>query len=477
MAAMLLMDDDARQALGSVRHLFIGGEALQAALVRELRSVTAATIENMYGPTETTVWSSTMTVGEQPDGVVPLGTPIANTQLYVLDQALRPVPAGQPGELFIGGDGVTRGYLKRPELTAERFLPNPFTQKGRMYRTGDLVRQARARRHPVHRPGRSSGQGARLSHRAGRDRSPPCNPPVDRRGRGGGARGRAERRAHRCVRAAQGPGDIGRGVARAREAEAARLHDAGALRHRCRNFRSRRMPRSTAHGSRGRRKSARRSERPSRLLEQPFVAPAGDAAQHIADAFKRVLGVDRVGMNDNFFNLGGHSLLAVQVHRDLKASLAPDLTITDIYRFPTVAGLAAHAGQSRRRQRAARPRGRSRGGATQCSRGSLRTPCELSTVGYFAALLDPRIAIAEAPLSGEPPDLPADEAISVAHAVPRRRLEFAMGRRLRAQGHGGSGPRQGALPSGTRPHADLAGRSGWQHHAYGRVGGRRRGAA
>jgi acyl carrier protein len=76
--------------------------------------------------------------------------------------------------------------------------------------------------------------------------------------------------------------------------------------------------------------------------EQPFVAPDGDAAQHIADAFKRVLGIERVGMNDNFFSLGGHSLLAVQVHRDLKASLASDLTITDIYRFPTVAGLAAH---------------------------------------------------------------------------------------------------------------------------------------
>ena len=127
---------------------------------------------------------------------------------------------------------------------------------------------------------------------------------------------------------------------------------------------------------------------------QPFAAPAGDAAQHIAEAFKRVLGIDHVGINDNFFSLGGHSLLAVQVHRDLKASLISDLTITDIYRFPTVAGLAAHVTQSRRRQRAAWSCGRSRGGTARCSRVSLRTACELSAVGYFAMLLDPRIAVA-----------------------------------------------------------------------------------
>ena len=156
MAAMLLMDEDTRRALKDVRHLFVGGEALQAALVRELRSMTEATIDNMYGPTETTIWSATTVVGEQPDGVVPLGTPIANTQLYVLDHARRPVPAGQPGELFIGGDGVARGYLQRPELTSERFLPNPFTAHGRMYRTGDLVRQDE--RGAIHFIGRADHQ-------------------------------------------------------------------------------------------------------------------------------------------------------------------------------------------------------------------------------------------------------------------------------------------------------------------------------
>ena len=340
MAAMLLMDDGTRQALANVRHLFVGGEALQAALVRELRSVTNATIENMYGPTETTVWSSTTTVGEQLDGVVPLGTPIANTQLYILDQALRPVPTGQPGELCIGGDGVTRGYLKQPELTAERFRPNPFTQKGRMYRTGDLVR--RDERGAMQFIGRVDHQvkvrGYRIelgeieAHLA-------THPSV------------AE--AVAVVREDE-PNDV-RIVAYVRPRgpeisdEALRAH----VREKLPDYmmpahfvplqkfpltpnakidRSR-LPRPGGVGA--------RQAKAKPVAEQAFVAPVGDAARHIADAFKRVLGCERVGMNDNFFNLGGHSLLAVQLHRDLKASLASELTITDIYRFPTVAGLIA----------------------------------------------------------------------------------------------------------------------------------------
>ena len=341
MAAMLLMDEDARQALRGVRHLFIGGEALQAGLVHELRSVTDATIENMYGPTETTVWSSTMTVGEQPDGVVPLGTPIANTQLYILDLALRPVPAGQPGELFIGGDGVARGYLKRPELTAERFLPNPFTQKGRMYRTGDLVRRDEHGAiqfigrvdHQVKVRGYRIELGEIEAHLA-------THPSI------------AE--AVVVVREDK-PNDV-RIVAYLRLNGPA-LSDEALRAHVGQKLPDHMMPAHfvplqrfpltpNAKVDRSRLPRPEDARAPRRKIDPPakqsFVAPAGDAAQHISDAFKRVLGIDRVEMNDNFFSLGGHSLLAVQVHRDLKASLASDLTITDIYRFPTVAGLAAH---------------------------------------------------------------------------------------------------------------------------------------
>ncbi|MCB1632840.1 MAG: AMP-binding protein, partial [Pseudomonadales bacterium] len=138
LARMIAMNEEARMALSRVKHLMIGGEALPGALVEEFGQITAAGIENMYGPTETTIWSTTETASPA-EGVVNVGTPIANTQVYVLDEALKPVPVGVPGELFIGGAGVTRGYWQREDLTAERFVENPF-HAGRMYRTGDLVR-------------------------------------------------------------------------------------------------------------------------------------------------------------------------------------------------------------------------------------------------------------------------------------------------------------------------------------------------
>ena len=126
-----------------------GGEALPFSLARRLAS-TCRRVWNMYGPTETTIWSSVLdasalvarTAGETaPDSAIPIGRPIANTELHVLDRSLRPVPVGVPGELYIGGDGLARGYFQRPELTAERFVVDPFsaTAGRRLYRTGDLV--------------------------------------------------------------------------------------------------------------------------------------------------------------------------------------------------------------------------------------------------------------------------------------------------------------------------------------------------
>jgi amino acid adenylation domain-containing protein len=121
--------------------ILCGGEALTSDLAQHLLQK-GATVWNMYGPTETTIWSAVCKVDTQKlsHALIPIGRPIANTQTYILDTYLQPVPVGVIGELYIGGVGVARGYLNRPELTAERFIANPFLPSSRFYKTGDLVR-------------------------------------------------------------------------------------------------------------------------------------------------------------------------------------------------------------------------------------------------------------------------------------------------------------------------------------------------
>jgi natural product biosynthesis luciferase-like monooxygenase protein len=140
MARMLLSERDAADALRALRRLYVGGDTLPPTLAAQLAK-RVGEVWNMYGPTETTIWSTT-TRGLRLHPGVTVGRPIANTQLYVLDRDLRPAPVGVPGELFIAGAGVARGYFHRPELTQERFLSDPFSSdsQARMYRTGDLVR-------------------------------------------------------------------------------------------------------------------------------------------------------------------------------------------------------------------------------------------------------------------------------------------------------------------------------------------------
>jgi len=121
--------------------ILCGGEAVPRDLANQLAE-RASSVWNMYGPTETTIWSTIQEL-ESAEGPVAIGRPIANTQIYILDKFLQPVPIGVPGELYIGGEGVARGYLHRPDLTAERFVRDPFSQqvsRPRMYRTGDLAR-------------------------------------------------------------------------------------------------------------------------------------------------------------------------------------------------------------------------------------------------------------------------------------------------------------------------------------------------
>jgi len=141
MGRMLLLEPETASALGAVKELLIGGEALPASLAKQLREVAPESLINMYGPTETTIWSTTYAVDEV-DAGISIGKPIANTEVFIVDKQLRPVPVGVTGELLIGGDGVVRGYLQQPDVTAEKFVPNPFSklEGTRLYRTGDRCR-------------------------------------------------------------------------------------------------------------------------------------------------------------------------------------------------------------------------------------------------------------------------------------------------------------------------------------------------
>ncbi len=140
LARMIADQSGGIEVLAGLRRLMLGGEALPQDLLSRLRKAVRGEIHNMYGPTETTIWSTTDRLPPDEDFIT-IGRPIANTQVYVMDRQQRLVPAGLPGELLIGGDGVARGYLNREDLTRDRFLPDPFraVPGARLYRTGDLV--------------------------------------------------------------------------------------------------------------------------------------------------------------------------------------------------------------------------------------------------------------------------------------------------------------------------------------------------
>ncbi|MDV7091153.1 AMP-binding protein, partial [Rhodococcus opacus] len=127
----------------SLRLVFCSGEVLTPEQVSRFRAVSGADLHNLYGPTEAAVDVTFWETGSSDVHSVPIGRPVWNTQLHVLDSRLHPVPYGVAGELYLAGDQLARGYLNRPDLSADRFVANPYVVGGRMYRTGDLVRRRR----------------------------------------------------------------------------------------------------------------------------------------------------------------------------------------------------------------------------------------------------------------------------------------------------------------------------------------------
>ncbi|MGC4118614.1 MAG: LLM class flavin-dependent oxidoreductase [Myxococcales bacterium] len=335
MARILSRNEPARAGLRKLDAWLVGGEALASDLAAELRGLVSGHVLNMYGPTETTVWSASHQVVDAA-GAIPIGRPIANTRIYVVDQNLRPVPVGIPGELVIGGAGVVRGYLNRPELTAQRFVADPFGPPGgRLYRTGD---RARWRDDGVLEfLGRMDDQVKIRGHRVELGEIEAAL-----------ARHPAVQQAAVAARE-DGPGDrrlVGYVVARraGRPPTPSELRD-----HLKRDLPEFMVPATfvlletlpLTPNKKVDRKSLPAPDASRPALDRPYVPARTKVEVALAGFFQEVLGLERVGVHDSFVELGGNSLSAVELFLKIEEAFKVEFPLATFFRSPTVAGLAA----------------------------------------------------------------------------------------------------------------------------------------
>ena len=310
-----------------------GGEALPQDLAVALRERTKA-LWNMYGPTETTIWSTVERISSDSPEIT-IGRPIANTEVYVLDPYLQPVPVGVAGEIYIGGDGVARGYHGRVDLTADRFIPHPFSlhPEARLYRTGDLGRY------------RTDGRIVHLGR-------------IDHQVKIQGFRielGEIEAILSRHPK-------IKQTVVTARDDQhglkqlAAYLvlqegQDAGA--EELRSFLRAVLPEYMvpsffvfleAFPLTANKKIDVRAlpqpEMPSHTAGHPYVGPRNGMEVQLTALWQQVLGMQEIGIHDNFFDLGGHSLKAAQLFFQLELVFGKQLPLATLFQAPTIAELA-----------------------------------------------------------------------------------------------------------------------------------------
>jgi amino acid adenylation domain-containing protein len=320
----------------SVRTVNLAGEPLQNTLVQQIyESSCVERVLNLYGPSEDTTYSTYTLVKRGLEGAPTIGRPIANTEVYILSKELRPVPVGVSGELYVAGEGLARGYLHRPELTAERFVPHPYSTRpgARAYRTGDAARYLAN--------GEIEYQG-RLDHQ------------VKLRGY------RIELGEVESALNAQA--GVSEAVVVVREDEPGEkrlvgyvVAEAGApvssselrrgLQERLPEYMVpaalvllERLP-LTANGKVNRRElPAPDGRRPE--LAAAYVGPRTVVEEVLVEIWREVLRVEQVGIHDNFFELGGHSLLATQVVSRVRQVLQREMGLRSLFERPTVAGLA-----------------------------------------------------------------------------------------------------------------------------------------
>jgi amino acid adenylation domain-containing protein len=310
-----------------------GGEAFPPDLANQLVE-RCGQVWNMYGPTETTIWSVLAPV-EAGETIVPIGRPLANTQIYILDAELQLVPVGVPGDLYIGGEGLARGYLNRPELTAERFIANPFANGSRrIYKTGDLAR-CRA------------------------DGTIECLGRVDNQVKLRGYRlelGEIETTLNQHPHVKDSVVIVREDVSGDKRLVAYFISalDPAPQPAELRAHLSKRLPDYmlpsvfmeltsfplTPNGKVDRR-ALPAPERARADVEARFVAPRTSVEESLAAIWAEILGLEKVGINDSFFELGGHSLLLTRVQNELQRKINVFVPVIEFFRYPTVSTLAA----------------------------------------------------------------------------------------------------------------------------------------
>jgi amino acid adenylation domain-containing protein len=339
-----LMVEQRLEDLRPIRQLLAGGDVLSPRHVRMvLDRLPDCRVINGYGPTENTTFTCchAMRAGDPVPQSIPIGRPISNTQVYILDTALRPVPPGASGELCAAGDGVARGYLNNPDATREKFLPDPYSAEpgARMYRTGDLARWRDDG--VIEFLGRVDHQVKILGHR--------IEP------------GEVET----VLRMHEGVTQVCVVPYSDRAENAKRLvayyvasSNPGATPRELREFLTNKVPSylipavfvplaSLPLSPNGKVDRA--------ALPTPVSAPEGvgvtetpstELERMLVDLWRRVLRAEHVGLDDNFFDLGGDSLLLVAVHSNLQKRLQADIAVTDLFEFTTIRMLARHLGET-----------------------------------------------------------------------------------------------------------------------------------
>lgn len=342
-AVFNLMVDERIEDLGPLRQLFTGGEFVSSRhFGRFIENVANCALYHVYGPTENTTFSTFYRAdkGSTPIGSMPIGRPLANTRIYILDENLSPVPVGETGEIFTAGDGLARGYLNNPEVTAEKFLPDPFFSSGneRMYRTGDLACWTAGGN--IEFLGRTDNQVKILGHR--------IEP------------GEIETvlTMHQGVKHVAVIAHTDENGTKRLVAYYASSSEPGPTARELQQFLQRKLPpymvpslfvplASLPLSING--KVDRAALPPPRFESRAESAsePVSDFEQTLVDLWQRILRVEKVGLDDNFFDMGGDSLLLVAVHSNLQKMLQMEIAVTDLFEFTTIRTLGRHLSEKK----------------------------------------------------------------------------------------------------------------------------------